>query len=189
MAQSFLTNDLLWSSLPTIWKGYLGSVKALIYFLTIFLVFYGAEDCTANNHSLLYFHTVCLAKILWQYVQLRSWKQRFSLHQQVQKLFCNYLLHICYLLIKSGDLSLNSYENIKNLIMQRHVGYTRQTIISIGVKISFIVSSSYFPNFWSMFPTNNIQQVSTDTPQVYGDLVLFMLMVQDNCDRDICPFG
>lgn len=63
MAQSFLTNDFLWPSLPTIWKDYLRFIKALISFLTIFLLLYGAENYTDNNLCLLYFHTVCLAKI------------------------------------------------------------------------------------------------------------------------------
>lgn len=73
--------------------------------------------------------------------------------------------------------------------MWLHVGYKSQNIVSLGVEISFTSSSSYFPNFLSMFPTNNIQQVSTDIPQAYRDSGIFMLMVQDNCDKDIGPFG
>lgn len=55
--------------------------------------------------------------------------------------------------------------------MQLCVGYQSQNFLSIGVEISFISSSGYFPHFLAMFPTNNI---STDTPQVYRDPGLFV---------------
>lgn len=67
---------------------------------------------------------------------------------------------------------------LSNSLMQLHVSYKSQNILSIAVEISFISSSSYFPHFLAMFPTNNI---STDTPQVYRDPGLFLWVVQDNC--------
>ena len=65
------------------------------------------------------------------------------------------------------------------------MGYKSQNIISVGIAMFH----QFFPNILAMYFSNNNQQVSTDAPQVYRDPGLFMLMVQDNCDTDIHPFG
>lgn len=62
--------------------------------------------------------------------------------------------------------------------MQLYVGSKSQNILLVSVEKHLTISSSYFPNFLDVFVANNFQQVSTDTPQVYRDPVLFMLNVQ-----------
>lgn len=79
VAQSFLTNDFLWSSLPTIWK------------------------------------------TTWHLLR----------HQ-----FYSWLFSYCYFSIPS-PMRIS-----KILIMQLHVGYKSQNILSIGVEVSFVCSSS-----------------------------------------------